>query len=120
MAFPFAQMDKQILDWKEQVARTSTQNRKVALFFVKGMLYLALKETKAMENSSLFDLNLVYRALTEKGYCPTAQIAGYILSGDPAYITNHAGARQIIARIDRFDLLRDMLIKYFHQNADKK
>lgn len=73
-----------------------------------------------MENTSMFDLNLVFRALAEKGYCPIAQISGYILSGDPVYITNHDGARQIIARIDRFDLLRDMLIKYFHQNADKK
>ena len=43
----------------------------------------------------------IYAALKEKGYNPVGQIVGYILSEDPTYITNHAGARQMIARIDR-------------------
>lgn len=72
-----------------------------------------------MENTNLFNLNLVYKALKEKGYCPIGQIVGYILTEDPTYITNHLGARQIIAKIDRFELLRDVLVKYFHQDADK-
>lgn len=50
----------------------------------------------------------IYAALKEKGYNPVGQIVGYILSEDPTYITNHAGARQMIARIDREELLKDM------------
>lgn len=68
-----------------------------------------------MKDARLDKLNLVYKALEEKGYCPIDQIAGYILTGDPVYITNHNGARQIVTKIDRYELLRDMLSKYFHQ-----
>lgn len=42
-------------------------------------------------------------------YRPMDQIIGYILTGDPTYITNHSGARQLAARIDRYDLLEDLL-----------
>ena len=54
----------------------------------------------------------IYAALKEKGYNPVGQIVGYILSEDPTYITNHAGARQMIARIDREELLKDMIADY--------
>ena len=54
----------------------------------------------------------VYDALKEKGYSPVGQIVGYILTEDPTYITNHNGARQTISRIDREDLLKDMVIAY--------
>ena len=54
----------------------------------------------------------IYAALKEKGYNPVWQIVGYILSEDPTYITNHAGARQMIARIDREELLKDMIADY--------
>ena len=57
-------------------------------------------------------LEIVYKALKEKGYNPVNQIVGYILSEDPTYITNHAGARQMIARIDREELLKDMIADY--------
>ncbi len=54
----------------------------------------------------------VYAALSEKGYNPTNQIVGYILSEDPTYITNHNNARSLIRRIDRDDLLNMMLKSY--------
>ena len=54
----------------------------------------------------------VYEALKEKGYNPVKQIVGYILSEDPAYITNHNGARRVISRIDREELLKDMVADY--------
>lgn len=54
----------------------------------------------------------VYDALKEKGYSPVGQIVGYILTEDPTYITNHNGARQTISRIDREELLKDMVIAY--------
>ena len=54
----------------------------------------------------------VYDALKEKGYNPVGQIVGYILTEDPTYITNHNGARQVISRIDREELLKDMVVDY--------
>lgn len=59
------------------------------------------------------ELEKVFEALKEKGYDPIAQIVGYILSGDPTYITAHKGARNLITRIDREDLLNDVFRVYF-------
>lgn len=58
-------------------------------------------------------MDYIYAALVERGYRPMDQIIGYILSGDPTYITNHNGARQMIADVDRYDLLCDLLKDYF-------
>lgn len=55
----------------------------------------------------------IYAALMERGYRPADQIIGYILTGDPAYITNHRGARLLITEVDRHELLRDILLGYF-------
>ena len=57
-------------------------------------------------------LKNVYEALKEKGYNPINQIVGYILSGDPTYITSHHGARNIIRQIERDELLEKMVKKY--------
>ena len=54
----------------------------------------------------------VYTALMERGYRPDDQIIGYILTGNPTYITNHKGARLLVADIDRYDLLQDLLQAY--------
>ena len=55
----------------------------------------------------------VYAALKEKGYNPVNQMVGYIISGDPTYITSHDGARSLIARIQRDDLLEEIVRSYF-------
>jgi len=57
-------------------------------------------------------LKEVYSALQEKGYNPINQIVGYILSGDPTYITSHKEARNIIRMIERDELLENM-VKYY-------
>jgi uncharacterized protein (UPF0297 family) len=54
----------------------------------------------------------VYGALKEKGYNPINQIVGYILSEDPTYITTHNNARNIMRKIDRDELLRELLLSY--------
>ena len=54
-------------------------------------------------------LTEVYRALKEKGYNPINQLVGYILSEDPTYITTYQGARSLIRKIDRDDLLQALL-----------
>ena len=54
----------------------------------------------------------VYQALTEKGYDPVSQMVGYILSGDPSYITGHNGARSLIGRFERDELIEFLLKDY--------
>ena len=57
-------------------------------------------------------LTQVYRSLTEKGYNPINQIVGYILSEDPTYITNHNNARALICKLDRDELLQELVRHY--------
>ena len=57
-------------------------------------------------------LKEVYKALDEKGYNPVNQIVGYILSGDPTYITSHNDARNIIRKVERDELLEKMVKSY--------
>lgn len=59
-------------------------------------------------------LTTVYQALEEKGYNPINQIVGYILSEDPTYITTYKGARSLIRKVDRDDLLQAMLRSYLN------
>ena len=54
-------------------------------------------------------LTEVYRSLTEKGYNPINQIVGYLLSEDPTYITNHNNARSLICKLDRDELLQELV-----------
>lgn len=55
---------------------------------------------------------LVYEALKEKGYNPVNQIVGYIMSGDPTYITSHKSARSVIMKAERDELLEEILKNY--------
>ncbi len=64
------------------------------------------------ENQMKLTLQMVYDALTEKGYDPINQLVGYILSEDPTYITNHNNARSLIRRIDRDELLQELVKNY--------
>lgn len=57
-------------------------------------------------------LKEVYNNLKEKGYNPINQIVGYILSGDPTYITSHNGARKLIREVERDELLEKMVKEY--------
>ena len=57
-------------------------------------------------------LEIVYKALKEKGYNPVNQIVGYIMSGDPTYITSHNNARSIINKVERDDLIEALLENY--------
>ncbi len=57
-------------------------------------------------------LKEVYDALKEKGYNPINQIVGYILSGDPTYITSHKNARNLIRQVERDELLEKMVKEY--------
>ena len=58
----------------------------------------------------------VYSALTEKGYNPVNQIVGYLMSGDPTYITSHKGARSLIMRAERDEIIEVFLEDYIENN----
>ena len=68
----------------------------------------ALDEKREMKDI----LMSVYNSLKVKGYNPVNQIVGYIISEDPTYITNYNSARQLICRIDRDELLQELLKSY--------
>lgn len=57
----------------------------------------------------------VYEALEEKGYKPTNQIIGYLISGDPTYITAHKNARKLIRQVDRDTILEEILKYYINE-----
>lgn len=59
-------------------------------------------------------ISSVYLALTEKGYDPVNQIVGYIMSGDPTYITSHKGARSLIMKAERDEILEELLRNYIN------
>ena len=77
--------------------------------FDKTMSFNFEKEKNASAKEILKD---VYEALVEKGYNPINQIVGYILSGDPTYITSHNDARNKIRQIERDELLEKMVRNY--------
>ncbi|MEW6046886.1 MAG: IreB family regulatory phosphoprotein [Bacillota bacterium] len=63
----------------------------------------------------------VYQALVEKGYHPTSQLVGYLLSGDPTYITSHKNARSLIRTVERDELLEEIIEHYVRcPNAREK
>lgn len=74
----------------------------------------ATKKFTAIDNKTEMKeiLSSVYNALVIKGYNPINQLVGYILSEDPTYITNYNGARSMITRIDRDELLQELLTSY--------
>ena len=64
-------------------------------------------------------LEIVYNALREKGYNPVNQIVGYIMSGDPTYITSHKSARSLIMKVERDELVEELLRAYVENESWK-
>ena len=62
-------------------------------------------------------LDIVYNAMEEKGYNPVNQIVGYIMSGDPTYITNHNNARSMIMKVERDELVEELLREYIKNKS---
>ena len=73
--------------------------------------FQAVQENKMNVNQVL---QLVYEALSEKGYNPVNQIVGYIISGDPTYITSHKNARSMIMKVERDELIEEVLTYYIN------
>ena len=62
-------------------------------------------------------LDIVYNALEEKGYNPVNQMVGYIMSGDPTYITSHKNARSLIMKVERDELVEELLKEYIKNKS---
>ena len=62
-------------------------------------------------------LEVVYTAMEEKGYNPVNQIVGYIMSGDPTYITSYKGARSMIMKVERDELVEELLKEYIKNRS---
>ena len=62
-------------------------------------------------------LDVVYTAMEEKGYNPVNQIVGYIMSGDPTYITSYKGARSMIMKVERDELVEELLKQYIKNRS---
>ena len=80
--------------------------------------YIQIVPEELEENTSVKEvLASVYAALTEKGYNPVNQIVGYIMSGDPTYITSHKNARALIMKVERDELVEEMLKAYIRTSG---
>ena len=76
---------------------------------INTQFFRAVQEKKLDVREVLED---VYFALTEKGYNPINQIVGYIMSGDPTYITSHKSARSLIMKVERDEILEELMKVY--------
>ena len=79
--------------------------------------YFRTKPDQDLEVKEVLDL--VYNAMDEKGYNPVNQIVGYIMSGDPTYITSHKDSRTKLRRFERYELLEELVKSYLSASAKK-
>ncbi|NLL73229.1 MAG: IreB family regulatory phosphoprotein [Clostridiales bacterium] len=79
--------------------------------------FKVLKDTDAVVQDVI---QKVYTALTEKGYNPVNQIVGYVMSGDPTYITSHKGARSLIMKVERDEIIEELLRYYIDNEFNGK
>ena len=88
---------------------------------VGGFMNTVYFKTEEMKRKNVNKiLEEVYAALKEKGYDPTSQFVGYIMSGDPTYITNHNNARALITEIDRDEIVEELFNCYIEIVDEKK
>ena len=76
----------------------------------KNTQYFKVKTEPEVQVKEVLDV--VYTAMEEKGYNPVNQIVGYIMSGDPTYITSHKNARSLIMKVERDELVEELLTEY--------
>ena len=77
--------------------------------------YFRTKPDQELEVKEILDL--VYNAMEEKGYNPVNQIVGYIMSGEPTYITRHKGARRMIMKVERDELVEELLTEHIKNRS---
>ena len=81
---------------------------------INSTQYFKVEKAPELQVSDV--IRIVYEALSEKGYNPVNQIVGYIMSGDPTYITSHNNARSLIMKVERDELVEELLKHYIKHN----
>lgn len=85
---------------------------------LKNTQFIDINQTKRISVSEV--ILRVYQALVERGYNPVNQIVGYIMSGDPAYITSHNNARSLIMKVERDEILEELMRNYVETCIERK
>ena len=82
---------------------------------LKNTQFIDINQTKRISVSEV--ILRVYQALVERGYNPVNQIVGYIMSGDPTYVTSFNGARSLIMKVERDELVEELLKAYIEHHS---
>ena len=82
---------------------------------LKNTQFIDINQTKRISVSEV--ILRVYQALVERGYNPVNQIVGYIMSGDPTYIPSHKRARSMIMKVERDELVEELLTEYIKNRS---
>ena len=85
---------------------------------LKNTQFIDINQTKRISVSEV--ILRVYQALVERGYNPVNQIVGYIMSGDPTYITSHNNARSFIMKVERDEILEELMRNYVEICIERK
>lgn len=85
---------------------------------LKNTQFIDINQTKRISVSEV--ILKVYQALVERGYNPVNQIVGYIMSGDPTYITSHNNARSLIMKVERDEILEELMRNYVETCIERK
>lgn len=85
---------------------------------LKNTQFIDINQTKRISVSEV--ILRVYQALVERGYNPVNQIVGYIMSGDPTYITSHNNARSLILKVERDEILEELMRNYVETCIERK
>ena len=85
---------------------------------LKNTQFIDINQTKRISVSEV--ILRVYQALVERGYNPVNQIFGYIMSGDPTYITSHNNARSLIMKVERDEILEELMRNYVETCIERK
>ena len=85
---------------------------------LKNTQFIDINQTKRISVSEV--ILRVYQALVERGYNPVNQIVGYIMSGDPTYITSHNNARSLIMKVERDEILEELMRNYVETCNERK
>ena len=95
------------------------QNVKKFTFAPCSHAYMKLSPLPEGNETASDILEHVYRALQGKGYDPITQLVGFVLTGDPTYITSYMGARSLICRLERDEILEELVRYYVENKLDK-
>ena len=85
---------------------------------LKNTQFIDINQTKRISVSEV--ILRVYQALVERGYNPVNQIVGYIMSGDPTYITSHNNARSLIMKVERDEILEELMRNHVETCIERK